>query len=181
MMKRLAISIGAILAFLPAPALAANPSTLGCVGLAIGADAMRALGENALRRNDGEAAEPMDRELDEVARATDTCRQRLGWSERAATAAGMWTLTSARLDAAAAALEQDGIPPMQAGEIVGRLGPGERDGLVQEPISPSALNALRMLVEDAGLPTQGVVAHHFVWFTIMLIQEDRERSAFAAY
>jgi hypothetical protein len=140
---------------------------------------MRILGDNALRRNDRQSAPSVDREIDAVAQATDACRLRHGWSEAAATAAGMWTLTSARLDAVARALERDGVSPMQAGEVVGRLSGAERDGLLQEPISPSALNALREYAVEAGLPTDGIAAHHFVWFTIMLIKEDRERASFA--
>lgn len=163
----------------PLPASAADPSTLGCVGLTIGENVMRVLGENALRRNDRQPAGPVDRELAAVAQATDACRRQHRWSEAAATAAGIWTLTSARLDAVADALDRDGIPPMRAGEVVGRLSGPERDGLLQEPISPWALNALREYALEAGLPTDGIAAHHFVWFTIMLIKEDRERAAFA--
>jgi hypothetical protein len=141
---------------------------------------MRVLGENALRRNDREAAPRVDRELDAVARATDLCRRKYGWSEAAATVAGLWTLTSARLDAAAEALQRDGISPMRAGEMVGRLSASERSALLQEPISQIALNRLRSHAVAIGLPTEGIAAHHLVWFTIMLIQEDRERSRFAA-
>lgn len=163
----------------PPPAAAANPSTLGCIGLTIGQATMRDLGENALRRNDGERVGPMDRELDALARAADVCRRRHGWSDAAATAASMWTLTSARLDAVAAALERDGVSPMRAGEVVGQLTEGERDGLVREPISPAALNRLRGYAVQARLPTEGIAAHHLVWFTLMLIKEDRERARFA--
>lgn len=169
-----------LLAFSSTPASAADPSTLGCVGLTIGQATMRVLGENALRRNDRQQAPRVDNELDAVASATDACRRRHGWSDEAATAAGMWTLTSARLDAVAEALSRDGVEPMRAGEVVGRLNAAEREGLVRDPISPSALNALRRLAVDAGIPDEGLVAHHFVWFTIMLIKEDRERADFAA-
>lgn len=169
-----------LLALSSTPASAADPSTLGCVGLAVGQDTMRVLGENALRRNDRQPAPQVDDELDAVARATDACRRRHGWSDEAATAAGLWTLTSARLDAVAEALSSDGIEPMRAGEVVGRLNESERAGLVRDPISPSALNALRGYAVEAGLPDEGLVAHHFVWFTIMLIKEDRERAHFAA-
>jgi len=168
------------LAFSAMPASAADPSTLGCVGLTVGQATMRVLGENALRRNDRQEAPLVDDEINAVARATDACRRRHGWSDEAATAAGMWTLTSARLDAVAEALSRDGVEPMRAGEVVGRLNEAEREGLVREPISPSALNALRRLAVDAGIPDEGIAAHHFVWFTIMLIKEDRERAAFAA-
>ena len=179
-MKSRAAIAAAILGFPAAPAAAAAPPTLGCVGLTIGRPMMRMLGENALRRNDGEPAERVDRELDAVARAADACRRRHGWSDAAAATAAMWTLTSARLDAVADALEREGVPPMRAGEVVGRLSAADRDGLVREPISPVALNALRRLAVEARLPTEGIVAHHFVWFTIMLIKEDRERASFAS-
>ncbi len=165
----------------PGAAQAAEPSSLGCVGLTIGRGAMLTLGENALARNDRRAAAPVDRELDMLAQATDACRRRHGWSERAATAAGMWTLTSARLDAVAQALERDGVSPMRAGEVVGRLGPADVRGLLDDPISPSALNALRGHVVAAGLPTEGIAAHHLVWFTRMLLIEGRERANFAAH
>lgn len=170
----------ALLILAPTSATAADPSTLGCVGLTIGPAAMRVLGENALRRNDGERAAPVERELDALTRATDTCRRAHGWSQAAGLAAGMWTLTSARLDAVAEALERDGVTPMRAGAVVGRLNAAEREGLVRDPISPAALNALRRHAVDAGLPTEGIAAHHFVWFTILLIKEDRERASFAA-
>jgi hypothetical protein len=177
---KLLLAIAATALTIPS-AEAADPSTLGCVGLTIGADAMRSLGVNALRLNDGERIGSMDRELDALAQATDLCRRRHGWSEAAAADAGMWTLTSARLDAAAEALERDGVSPMRAGELVGRLSAGEREGLIREPISRSALNALREYAVDAGLPTEGIAAHHLVWFTIMLIKEDRERASFGTH
>lgn len=175
--KMLVVSCMTVLA---APASAADPSTLGCVGRAIGLETMRLLGANALQRNDRQPAGPMDRELNALAQATDACRRRHGWSEQAAAAAGMWTLTSARLDAVAEALEREGVPPMRAGEVVGRLTESEREGLVGEPMSPSALNALRNYAVEGRLPTEGLVAHHLVWFTIMLIKEDRERARFGA-
>jgi hypothetical protein len=178
--KSLAVLAAAVLALSPTSTVAADPSTLGCVGLTIGSGTMRALGQNALRRNDRLDAPPVDREIDALARATDACRRTHRWSEAAATAAGMWTMTSARLDAVAEALERDGVAPMRAGAVVGRLNAAEREGLVRDPISPSALNALRGYAVAAGLPTEGIAAHHFVWFTIMLIKEDRERSSFAA-
>lgn len=164
----------------PATASAADPSTLGCVGLTIGRVTMRTLGENALARNDGLDAPLVDRELDSLAQATDLCRRKNGWSQGAATAAAMWTLTSARIDAVAEALGREGLPPMRAGEVVGRLSASERAGIVREPISPAALNALKRYAIAAGIPTEGIVAHHFVWFTIMLVKEDMERSRFAA-
>jgi len=176
-MNRLIILLAALGA---SPLRAAEPSTLGCVGLTIGQATMRALGENALRRNDREPAGPMEQELDALGAAADGCRQQHGWSDEAATAAAMWTLTSARLDAAAAALERDGVSPMAAGEVVGRLSDWQRDGLVREPIDAGALDALRQLAVEARLPTQGIVAHHLVWFTVMLIKEDNERARFAA-
>ncbi len=178
-MKSLAIFAATCLFLCSTSASAAQPNTLGCVGISIGRDTMRVLGENALRRNDRESVPSVDRELDAVARAADLCRRRYGWSEAAATLAGLWTLTSARLDAASEALQRDGVSPMRAGEMVGRLSFSERMAMLQEPLSQPILNRLRGYAVDLGLPTQGVAANHLVWFTIMLIQEDRERSRFA--
>jgi|GEM_PF-4446337 len=162
-----------------APAEAADFASIACIGRAIGQPAMRTLGEAALAMNDGESFSPPDRELDALARATDQCRLRNRWSATAATTAGMWILTSARLDAAAEALQRDGISPMDAGAVVGRLGKAERDGLVRDPIAPFALNALKRYAIAARLPTQGKPANHFVWFTILLIKEDALRTSFS--
>lgn len=173
--------IAAILAVAcAAPASAADFTSIACIAGAIGRPAMRTLGEAALAMNDGEAFSPPDRELDALARATDQCRVRNRWSAAAATTAGMWILTSARLDAAAEALQRDGISPMDAGAVVGRLSPAERDGLVRDPIAPFALNALKRHAIAARLPTQGRPANHFVWFTILLIKEDALRTSFSA-
>lgn len=180
-MKYLAAALLAFAIVPSPPALAADPASLACVGRAVGPATLKVLGENALARNDRRPARPVDHELDWVARATDECRRRHGWSDRAATAAGMWTLTSARLDAVAEALQSDGISPMVAGEVVGRLSARESEGLLRDPISPSALNALRNYAVEANLPTEGIAAHHLVWFTIMLLKEARERAAFAAF
>ena len=162
-----------------APAEAADFGSMACIAGAIGRPAMRTLGEAALAMNDGEAFSPPDRELDALARATDQCRLRNGWSASAATTAGMWILTSARLDSAAEALQRDGISPMDAGAVVGRLSTAERDGLVRDPISPVALNALKRYAIAARIPTQGKPANHFVWFTILLIKEDALRTRFS--
>jgi hypothetical protein len=178
-MKLSSIFAAALCVACAAPAGAADFRSMACIAGALGQPAMRTLGEAALAMNDGEAFSPPDRELDALARATDQCRLENRWSDAAATTAGMWILTSARLDAAAEALQRDGISPMDAGAVVGRLSMAERDGLVREPISPIALNALKGYAIAARLPTQGKPANHFVWFTILLIKEDALRTRFS--
>jgi hypothetical protein len=179
-MSRLAMVAAALAAGWGLPVRAADPSTLGCVGRAIGPAVMRTLGEAALAMNDGEPFSPPEGELAGLGRAADACRRQHRWSDSAATAAAMWTLTSARLDAAAAALQRDGIAPMDAGAVVGRLSRAEREGLVRDQIAPFALNALKGYAIEAGFPTEGRPAHHFVWFTILLIKEEQQRMSFAA-
>ena len=178
-MKLSDIMAAALAVACAAPAEAADFSSISCIAGAIGRPAMQTLGEAALAMNDGEAYSPPDRELEALARATDQCRVRNRWSEAAATTAAMWILTSARLDAAAEALQSDGISPMDAGAVVGRLSRAERNGLVRDPISPFALNALKRHAIAARMPTQGRPANHFVWFTIQLIKEDDLRTRFA--
>lgn len=178
-MKLSGIMAAALAVFCAAPAGAADFSSIACIAGAIGQPAMRTLGEAALAMNDREPFSPPDRELDALSRATDQCRVRNGWSEAAATTAGMWILTSARLDAAAEALQRDGISPMDAGAVVGRLSSAEREGLLRDPISPFALNALKRHAIAARMPTQGRPANHLVWFTILLIKEDALRTRFA--
>ena len=157
---------------------AAERSTLGCIGIAIGPEAMQAIGEAALRRNDGLQAQPVETELQSMAEAADDCRRRNGWSEDAATAAAMWTLASARIDAAAAALGRDGVDPGKVGEAMGRLTPAELEGLSRDPISRASVAALGDHARAMGIPTAGIVSHHIVWFAAMLAREEPQRLRF---
>jgi hypothetical protein len=179
MMKLSNILAATLLVACSAPAGAADFTSMACILREVGQPAMRTLGEAALAMNDREAFSPPDRELDALARATDQCRVSNRWSAAAATTAGLWILTSARLDAVIEALQRDGVSPTDAGAVVGRLGAAERDGLIRDPISPVALNALKRYAIAAGIPTQGRPANHFVWFTILLIQEDSLRTRFS--
>ncbi|MEA3032332.1 MAG: hypothetical protein QOH86_348 [Sphingomonadales bacterium] len=161
------------------PGAAADPSSLGCVGVTVGRATMRSLGEKALLRQEGRPAASPDVEIDAFARAADACARQYGWSAEAAMSAASWTMTSARLDVIAEALQRDGIPPMQAGAVVGQLTPAEQEGMTREPVSAFALAALKRRAVAARIPTEGLVAGHFVLFTVLLLQEGKERARFA--
>ena len=163
-----------------AAAEAADPSTLGCVGLAVGPGVMQTLGEGAMRNNEGRPGPSVERELQQLSQAADQCRRRYGWSKQAAMTAALWTLTSARIDAAAAALRNDGVDPTKVGEAMGRLSRAEFAGLARQPISQSSVVALGQHCRDLGLPTEGLIGHRMVFFAAMLAGEEPTRMRFAA-
>jgi hypothetical protein len=141
-MLRLVIIAALPLAFVPAPAFAAN-GAIGCIEAKIGPAAMQRIGEGVVAAADKEKdpSGALDADRDALIAARDACRTANSWSNDATQAAVSYLQARATKLGAESALHRDGLDVGKLSVSYAALPVQDRKSLIAKA-SPGAINAV---------------------------------------
>jgi len=182
---KLKMFAGAALAYLvmpPAPLLAAEVATLGCIAEGIDPSVPASLAEDLFVTTPESAQQARnDAAIDAVAGKAIACKEKHGWSDAAMEAGIAYAITALTLPAAEKALTGDGIDPVVVTRVFRALPAEMRASFQQDPIPDATIAAYLGAAAGAGLKveTEEHGAHLGLLAGLLAVAEG-ERAKFLA-
>lgn len=153
-MLRVALALGVASAFAalaPAPVVAADLSTLGCIEAKLGPVVMQRIGDGVVAAADkgNDPSRSLDTDRDALLAARQACRVAANWSTDAVQVAMSYTQGRATKLGAESALRRDGLDPVKLATFYAVLPVQDRSSLIGKA-STGAVKAITAAARQAA-------------------------------